>query len=609
MAKNIIKENLHLLRKNIGNLFVFEAVYKLVAVAIVTPILVLMLDLAVKQAGFAYLADDNIKAVMASPLTILIIVVLLILGALYSLIEMSSLVINFHDTRLGQKLGPLHMLALGAKRAKPILHPKNFMLVIFVLIIIPMTGGIVASGFMSTIEIPEFIMDTIVTTPMLLWTFVALMTFFSITAIRWIFTIHCFVIEKKSFRECRKKSRFMVKGNFWKIVGLMVLWNILSILAFALVYGILIGVAALGIKILGGTTMGMAVFLSFFRVANLIMLCIAAAVGVPVNFALITSLYYRFQKEDEIEKDRIGIKTEKGSKHEKLLQYRKPIVSIALVVALVANGFIVYGFAKNENFGKVDVLDLPQITSHRGDSVSAPENTIPAFESAIENLADCAELDVHLTKDNVVVVMHDESLKRTAGLDKEIWEVDYDEIKKLDAGAWFGEKFKGTKVPTLDEVIKYCKGKIKLNIELKPSPHSAELEKETIKVINDNNFATQCVLTSLNYKSLAKAKKIDPNMSTGYILSVAYGDFYDMPYIDFFSVDAAFVTSEMEKQLHKRGKQLHVWTVDKEENMQKMVDMNVDCIITDDPVRAREIIYEKNTNSKLKNLLDLVFEN
>lgn len=608
MIRKLLQNNLTLLKQNAGNLIVFEAIYKLLAAALVTPILVLLLDLTVKQSGFAYLADDNVGDVLTNPLTIALIIILLILGAMYSLLEMSALITGFHDGRYGKRPGAMQMLRAGLRRARPILIPKNYMMVIFVIIIVPMTGAVVVSGFMSTIEIPEFVMDTIYSTPLLLAAFILLMLFFVVLAVRWIFSIHCFVLEQKSFKEARRISRAMTKGRFWKIIGFLMLWNLILVAVFAVIYGVLISLAALGIKLLSGTTMGLSVFLSLFRTGNLVMLFIAASIGVPFNVSFISTLYYRFRGHNAPEDAVIAREEKENQLYRWLIKKRKLILTAALIAALAFNGAVFYGMTRMDAFGKVELMDLPKITSHRGDSVSAPENTIPAFESAIANMADYAELDVHQTKDGVVVVMHDESLKRTTGLDQEIWQLTYDEIKKLDAGSWFGKEFAGTHVPTLDEVIKCCKGKIRLNIELKPNAHNMDLEAATLKVIHDNQFQNQCVLTSLTYDSLVKAKKLDPKIKTGYILSVAYGDFYDLPYLDFFSVDASFITEKMVSELHSRDKEIHAWTVDHEDNIKKMVTQNIDNIITDDPVKAREIVYGADTNSALMRILQEIFK-
>ena len=109
-------------------------------------------------------------------------------------------------------------------------------MVIFLILIIPMTGFIVISGFMSTIEIPEFIMETIYKTPVFLGAFILLILSLAFLAVKWIFSIHCFVLEKKTFRESRKMSSSMVNGRFWEIAGSVVLWNLILAAAFAAVY-------------------------------------------------------------------------------------------------------------------------------------------------------------------------------------------------------------------------------------------------------------------------------------------------------------------------------------------------------------------------------------
>jgi glycerophosphoryl diester phosphodiesterase len=94
------------------------------------------------------------------------------------------------------------------------------------------------------------------------------------------------------------------------------------------------------------------------------------------------------------------------------------------------------------------------IMAHRGYSAKAPENTLPAFKMCMDEGFSAAELDVQMLGDGTIIVMHDDNLKRTTGLNKNVWEVTYDEIKDLDNGAFFDKAFEGTRIPTLDEVLK-----------------------------------------------------------------------------------------------------------------------------------------------------------
>ena len=98
-----------------------------------------------------------------------------------------------------------------------------------------------------------------------------------------------------------------------------------------------------------------------------------------------------------------------------------------------------------------------------------PENTMAAFQKAIDDMADYIELDVQLTSDGEVIVMHDSNAYRTTGVDENIVNMTYKEVRRLDAGSWYSDEYKGEKVPGLREVLELAQGKIKLNIELKPA--------------------------------------------------------------------------------------------------------------------------------------------
>src|SRR5262249_20771464 len=108
-----------------------------------------------------------------------------------------------------------------------------------------------------------------------------------------------------------------------------------------------------------------------------------------------------------------------------------------------------------------------EVTAHRGHARAAPENTLSAMRKAIESGADYAEMDVQLTSDGKIVLLHDRDLKRVAGDSRRLDELSYDEVRQLDVGRWFDPAFSGERVPTLAEVINLCRGKIRMNIELK----------------------------------------------------------------------------------------------------------------------------------------------
>ena len=137
----------------------------------------------------------------------------------------------------------------------------------------------------------------------------------------------------------------------------------------------------------------------------------------------------------------------------------------------------------------------------------APENTVSALKSSIECGADMAEIDVQETKDGELILLHDDSLKRTAGVKKNVWEMKLAEIKKLDAGTSFHERYRGEKIPTLEEVLNFCKGKLDLNIEIKYNGKNKGIVNKVVRAIREAGFEEHCVVTSMNYQFPGTDKK------------------------------------------------------------------------------------------------------
>lgn len=230
-----------------------------------------------------------------------------------------------------------------------------------------------------------------------------------------------------------------------------------------------------------------------------------------------------------------------------------------------------------------------KIIGHRGSSERAPENTIKSILCAAEDKADYAELDVQETKDGIVILMHDKNLKRVARVDENVSEILYKDLEKLEVGSSNPKKFKGEKIPTLDQVIKASKGKIKLDIEIKSYKDDGDLVKKVVQLIEDNDFVDNCLVCSFDYSALVKVKKLNSKIRTGYITELNKGDKLDLQYTDYYSVYYPRVTKNIVERLHKNNKKVHVWTVDNVEDLKKYIEMGVDDIITNSPSTLKNI--------------------
>jgi glycerophosphoryl diester phosphodiesterase len=240
-----------------------------------------------------------------------------------------------------------------------------------------------------------------------------------------------------------------------------------------------------------------------------------------------------------------------------------------------------------------DINRTIEITAHRGSKVRAPENTLSALQQAIVEGADYAEIDVQHTADGAVVLLHDADLMRVASVNRRLQDMSYEELKDIDVGSWFAPEFSNERVPTLQEAIDVARGRIKLNIELKFTWPDPALAEKVGEIIQHNGFASDCVVSSMNFQALTEIKRTFQELKTGFIVMQAVGNLSRME-ADFLSISAARASQSLVRELHSRGRQVHVWTVNDLSNALSMIEMGVDNIITDEPVNIRTWLEEWN---------------
>ncbi|WP_051542136.1 glycerophosphodiester phosphodiesterase [Clostridium lundense] len=243
------------------------------------------------------------------------------------------------------------------------------------------------------------------------------------------------------------------------------------------------------------------------------------------------------------------------------------------------------------------------ITAHRGNSSKAPENTLSAIKYAINSEVDYAEIDVQETKDGKIILFHDNNFKRVCGHNKKIWEVTYHDLENYDAGSYFNSKFRGEKIPTLDEILRASNGKIKLNIEIKTNGHDKNLVLNSLNMIKNEKFKNNCIITSSNYNVLKQIRKLDPSIKIGYITHNSLKDLESMD-VDIYSLDGRIVNRSFIEKAHKKGRQVHVWTINKEKDMVKYINLGVDNIITDYPDKLKSIIAKRKNQTLLSAMRD-----
>lgn len=242
--------------------------------------------------------------------------------------------------------------------------------------------------------------------------------------------------------------------------------------------------------------------------------------------------------------------------------------------------------------------------AHRGASGSAPENTIAAVKKGMEAGADMIEIDVHLSKDNRLIVIHDNTLDRTTNLKGKVKDYTLEELKKADAGSWFGKQWKGEPLPTLEDVINAINGKAKLLIEIKNDSETYPgIEKETIDVVKKMGAENWCELQSFSQIAVTKMMEEKHSMPVYKLVvgnvpalplhhdgEMKRGSAYQYKEVKGINPNYRFANKRIVNKLHARGQQIYVWTVNDENMMQKLLHWGADGIITNYPEKLKTLI-------------------
>lgn len=533
-------------------------VYKVLTYLLFLPAMNGIWSLTLRCSPVNYLTNNNAHQIFTSPTILGGIVLIVLLAAFWNLYGFSILLHGFALARRGEPLRPVSLFIRSLGDIRHVLLPKNWPILLYCALLIPFTDVFVTYNYISQLAVPEYILGLVRAKPLYLVLFLLILGAAFLFTLFWVLVLPLFTLERKSLWEAVQESAAHVKTQLPRLAGVLLRWNLSALIRSVLV---------------------------FFG-ASLLVYSVAALIGLRSTRAMLLlarALYL-------VEIPFFGF-----------LLDCKVTTAQCTIIAFLYDCFrdcppeeLPEG--KPHRFGGWPLLTAvggvtPLVTFHRGDCTVAPENTLPAFRSAILKGGDRIELDVQMTSDGVVVVTHDSNLKRCTGKNAKVYDLTYAEVAQLDAGRWFSSRFADTRIPTLEQVLQLCRGRIGLNVEIKPSAATPALEAETVRLLREYSFdSSNCVITSQSYETLHKVKALAPEYPTGYILALGVGNYYDLPDADFFSVETTFITSGMVNAVHLRGKTVSAWTIDREKVATHMLELGVDDLITDKPDMVQDLL-------------------
>jgi glycerophosphoryl diester phosphodiesterase len=226
------------------------------------------------------------------------------------------------------------------------------------------------------------------------------------------------------------------------------------------------------------------------------------------------------------------------------------------------------------------------VIGHRGAAGEAPENTLVSFALAAEQQAGGIELDVHLSKDGQIIVCHDTTIDRTTTGTGNIADLTLEELKQVDAGVKYNEKFAGEKLPTLEEVVDLLPSHMQINVEIKSD--SLELRNALIELLHRRNLLDRVFVSSFHLSCLVLLKQAEPRVKIGFL-------YHKEPFspaeakakfdVELYSLHPhhSHVNRAYVEEAEKLGLKVYPWTVNTEERMKQLIEDGVSGIITDFP--------------------------
>ena len=527
--------------------------------------------------GVTYIAPVNLKQVLLNPLSIIMMLLFAVIVTLMSLFEIAGLLHTFSVAQAGRETNLTCMFMAGFRACWKALNPRNWPIMVFILVLVPLTKLLPLSGSTFKLILPGFVNQTIDYTKWLNVLYYVLYWVLILFLAVYIFSINGFVLQKESFFKSCSKSRKLCKGHVIEVLLNMFLLTVILNFTINSVSSIIVvnGEELMSFMRRTGNVVAKSEAVGTYTYA--LRQVLKSFLSPAINNAALTVLFYKFL-DDKTMKETVS------SEVHELKEYSMKR-TVAFVVSLAVVSLAIIGVMTYRYSYLFESVDRPLVCAHRGDNVNAPENTMPAFELAASENLKWIELDVHQTSDGVIVCNHDSTIKRVTGRNLAIHDVTYEDLSKIELGPWMPGEYEHVHICTLREALELAKeNDMNVQVELKGHPADKNFEENVIKVINETGMHDNVMIIAQDASRLMRVMEIDPTITKGYCMVIAVGDLNDIEYTDNITIEETYVTPELVRAMHENGIKVFCWTVDLDDTVQYLVSCDVDVIGTDNPM-------------------------
>ena len=518
-------------------------------------------QLALLLSGESNIDKNNILSTLTNPLSLVALILFAIVFAFLFMLEMRTMIALIYLSRTDQHLSFKKVFRQSFGRLKDFSGWNLLHFLFYMVLTLPVAGLFIGSTLTDGLYIPNFITGEFSkTTAGAIGLFIVQLLLIYLN-LRLIYTVPNIVIEEFPFGVAMRKSWEMTKkGGIRLIVRIFSFEFILSVTGILLILGLVFASSQLDKT--GQHIWVQTIFLVLIRL-YIFLFSVMSKLG---TLGIILDNGWEAPS-------RSVIKT-RGSRK------MKGLFVLTVLFLLAQSGMAAFDLAT------LEVNDQVKIVAHRGYVAKGVENSLEALEAAAKEKASYVEMDILLTKDHQFVVMHDYNLKRLAGVDKDVKDMTLAEVQGLE----IQQDGHTSHIPSFEEFVTRAKElKMPLLVELKP--HGAEPENYVdlfVQKMKELGVEKDYPTMSLDLSVMEKVEKKAPEIKTGYVIPIQFGQFENAS-VDFFAIEDFSYQEDLVTQAHEMKKELYVWTINDEEKLTAYLQRPVDGIITDEVAEAQSL--------------------
>ncbi|MDW7670146.1 MAG: glycerophosphoryl diester phosphodiesterase membrane domain-containing protein [Bacillota bacterium] len=460
-----------------------------------------------------------------------------------------------------------------------------FYFILIMLVLFPLIELPVEPVIAGRLQPPALLMENVMETPltrMLYWGVVAVLMYL---LLRWIFALHGILLEKLSTRKAIQRSVLLTRKIRLSLLLRLLLLNLLLLglgFAFLTVLSRLPEVTGFPITyLLNQLVVTLTGFAGWLYTLMLM----------PVNMIYLTRLYHQacrqsgFPETDQLRTYNFRWMEKTERVIQRLFRRRRTLLAAILSVNLAVT--VYGGYSLNQEL--LYIGRNVSIAAHRADAVNTPENSLSAIQSALKMGAGVIEFDVQMTSDGVVVLHHDLTLQRMAGVQDRIPYLTYAEVQELEIGSAFSSAFAGEPIPTLAEALRLIHGQAEALIDVKTYGSAGEMAFQIVRALEMTDMAASSYVQSFDDELLREVRKLNPDIRIGQIMYYALGNLARLD-VDFYSIQTGMLNRDLVRRAKQLNRGIWVWTPKTEEEIKEVLQFDIDGLITSNVPLAQEIM-------------------